>query len=58
MSFSDFDLNSCSDGVKIELKQVDDNYTWLYNKNQYLNVELSVFLIMDKCGHISRRQRR
>jgi len=27
--------------VKIEVKQVDDNYTWLYNENQYLNVELS-----------------
>jgi len=34
-----FDLNSC----KIEVKQVDDNYTWLYNENQYLYVELSDF---------------
>ena len=32
-SFSDFDLNSYSHGVKIEVKQVDDNYTWLYNEN-------------------------
>ena len=38
-----FDLNSCSHGVKIEVKQVDDNYIWLYNENQYLNVELSDF---------------
>jgi len=29
--------------VKIEVKQVDDNYTWLYNENQYLYVELSDF---------------
>ena len=36
---SQFDLNSCSQGVKIEVKQVDDNYTWLYNENQYLYVE-------------------
>jgi len=36
-----FDLTH---GVKIEVKQVDDNYTWLYNENQYLYVELSVFL--------------
>ena len=43
------DLNSCSHGVKIEVKQVDDNYAWLYNENQYLNVELSDFVIMDKC---------
>jgi len=42
-SFSDFDLNSCSHGVKIEVKQVGDNYTWLYNENKYLNVELSDF---------------
>ena len=38
-----FDLNSCSHRVKIEVKQVDDNYTWLYNENQYLYVELSGF---------------
>ena len=38
-----FDLNSCSQGMKIEVKQVDDNYTWLYNENQYLYVELSDF---------------
>ena len=38
-----FDLNSCSHGVKIEVKQVDDNYKWLYNENQYLYVELSDF---------------
>jgi len=31
-SFSDFYLNSCSHGVKIEVKQVDYNYTWLYNE--------------------------
>ena len=43
-----FDLNSCSHEVKIEVKQVDDNNTWLYNENQYLYVELSDFLIMDK----------
>jgi len=29
-----FYLNSFSQGVKIEVKQVDDNYTWLYNENQ------------------------
>jgi len=29
--------------VKIEVKQVDNNYIWLYNENQYLNVELSDF---------------
>jgi len=39
-----FDLNSCSHGVKIEVKQVNDNCTWLYNENQYLYVELSDFL--------------
>ena len=47
-----FDLNLCSQGVKIEVKQIDDNYTWLYNENQYLYVELSVFCKiqgMDKC---------
>ena len=38
-----FDLNSYSHGVKIEVKQVGDNYTWLYNENQYLYVELSDF---------------
>ena len=38
-----FDLNSCSHGVKIEVKQVDNNYTWLYNENQYLYVELCGF---------------
>ena len=38
-----FYLNSFSQGVKIEVKQVDDNYTWLYNENQYLYVELSDF---------------
>jgi len=38
-----FDLNSCSHRVKIEVKQVDNNYTWLYNENQYLYVELSDF---------------
>jgi len=37
------DFNSCSYGVKIEVKQVDDNYTWLYNENQYLFVELFDF---------------
>jgi len=35
-----FDLKSCSHRVKIEVKQVDDNYIWLYNENQYLYVEL------------------
>ena len=45
-----FDLNSYSHVVKIEVKQDDDNYTWLYNENQYLYVELSVFfVILDKC---------
>jgi len=38
-----FDLNSGSRGVKIEVKQVDDNYTWLCNENHYLYVELSDF---------------
>jgi len=38
-----FDLNSRSHEVKIEVKQVDDNYTWLYNENQYSYVELSDF---------------
>ena len=28
--------------MKIEVKQVDDNYTWLYNENQYLNVDLDL----------------
>ena len=32
-----FDLNSYSYGVKIEVKQVTNNYTWLYNENQYRN---------------------
>jgi len=39
-----FDLNLCSHGVKIEVKQVDDNSIWLYNENQNLSVELSDFL--------------
>ena len=39
-----FNLSSCSHGVKIEVKQVDRTYTWLYNENQYLYVELSDFL--------------
>jgi len=39
-----FDLSSCSYGMKIKVKQVDDNYTWLYNENQCLYVELSDFL--------------
>ena len=30
-------------GVKIEVKQVDDNNSWLYNENQQLYVELSDF---------------
>ena len=38
-----FDLNLCSHGVKIEVKQVLDNDSWLYNENQYLHVELSDF---------------
>jgi len=40
---SSFLFKLCSHGVKIEVKQVDDNYTWLYNENQYLYVELSDF---------------
>ena len=40
---SHFDLNSCSHGVNIEVKQVDDNYIWFYYENQYLYVELSGF---------------
>jgi len=28
---------------EIEVKQVDDNYTWLYNENHYLYVKLSDF---------------
>jgi len=31
-----FGLNSCSQGVKIEVKQVDDNDALIYNENQYL----------------------
>ena len=42
-----FYLNSFSHGVKIEVKQVADNYTWLYNENQYLYVKLSDFC---NCG--------
>ena len=42
-----FDLNSCSHGVKIETKQVDDNDSWLYNEDQQLYVELSDFC---NCG--------
>jgi len=38
-----FDLNSCSHGVKTEVKQVNDNNSQLYNENQYLYVELSYF---------------
>ena len=38
-----FDLNSWTHGEQIEVKQVDDNYIWLYNENQYLYVELSDF---------------
>ena len=38
-----FWFKSMRHGVKIEVKQVDDNYTWLYNENQYLYVELSYF---------------
>ena len=35
-----FDLSSCSHGVKIEVKQVNDNNTWICNK---ILVELSNF---------------
>ena len=35
-----FYVNSFSQGVKIKVKQVVDNHTWLYNGNQYLYVEL------------------
>ena len=38
-----FHLNSCSHGVKIEVKQVNDNYTWFYNENQYFELELRNF---------------
>jgi len=38
-----FDLNSCSHGVKIEVKQIFDKETWLYIENQYSYVELSDF---------------
>jgi len=31
-----FDLNSCSHGVKVEVRQVDGNNSWLYNENQSL----------------------
>ena len=50
-----FDLNSCSHGVKIEVKQVDDNYTWIYYENQYLYVELSDFVIMMKVAPVTRQ---
>jgi len=40
-----FDLNSFSHGVKIEVKQVDDNYTRLYKENQYLYVELWINVV-------------
>jgi len=51
-----FQLNSCSHGVKIEVKQVDDNNKWLYNENQYLYVELSDFcnygsILLDSVAH-------
>ena len=29
-----FDLNSCSHGVKTEVKTVDANNSWLYDQNQ------------------------
>ena len=38
-----FDLNSCSHGVKIKVKQTDDSDIWLFNENQSLYVELSDF---------------
>ena len=38
-----FEINSCSHGVKIEVKQIDDNDSCLYNKNKLLYVELSDF---------------
>ena len=46
-----FDLNSYSHGVK----QVDDNYTWLYYENQYLYVELSDFVIVMKVAPVTRQ---
>ena len=53
-----FDLNSCSHGVKIKVKQIDDNYAWLYNENQYLYVELSDFcnyvcMLLDSGAHFT-----
>jgi len=47
-----FYLNSFGQGVKIEVKQVDDNYEWLYNENQYLvlgSKHTGVFLFMCVC---------
>jgi len=45
--------------VKIEVKQVDDNLTWLYYENQYLYVELSYFLnygltLFDSVAHFRK----
>jgi len=42
-------------GVKIEVKQVDDNYTWLYNENQYLYVKLSNYglMLLDSVAHFT-----
>ena len=51
--------HSGSHGVKIEVKQVDDNYTWLYNENEYLKVELSDFcnygeMLLNSVAHFTK----
>ena len=38
-----FGLNTCSHGVKTEVKQVDDNDSWLFIENELLHIELSDF---------------
>jgi len=46
-----FYLNSRSHGVKIEVKQVDDNYTWLYNENQYFENQYLYVELADFCNY-------
>jgi len=41
------------------VKQVDDNYTWLYNENEYLKVELSDFcnygeMLLNSVAHFTK----
>jgi len=46
--------------IDLEVKQVGDNYAWLYNENRYLFVELSDFcnygqMLFDSVAHFTTK---